>query len=133
MEEIPSLREIGSIISGREAARHVFSIARILATLLKTRAFPGHTGGNLAEPELMSHVAIPFIWNNSYFTDDAHANWNQSWRRGSSQGEKKAKKDDEQCSSLPWIFGEMRLKKKSKVTCRNQERYALGTPSVGHI
>ena len=32
-EEIPSLSEIGSIISGREAARHDFGIARILAAV----------------------------------------------------------------------------------------------------
>ena len=33
MEEILSLKEIGLVISGREATRHDFSIARILATL----------------------------------------------------------------------------------------------------
>ena len=35
MEEIRSLIEIGIIISGREAIRHDFSIARILATLYR--------------------------------------------------------------------------------------------------
>ena len=33
MEEIPSLIEIVSVISGREAVRHDFSTARIVATL----------------------------------------------------------------------------------------------------
>ena len=50
------------------------------------------------------------IGNNSYFTEDAHSIWSQSWRRGSLQGEEKAEKDDKLCSSLPWIPGETRLK-----------------------
>ena len=53
------------------------------------------------------------------------------------QGEKKAEKDDKLSSSLPWIHGETRFKKNSKVTCRKQERYttrnAFKTPYVGFI
>ena len=47
MEEMLSLTEIGSIISGRDAARHDFSVARILATLSCI----------FVPPELMGHVA----------------------------------------------------------------------------
>ena len=59
---------------------------------------------------------------------------------GLSAGEKKAEKAARLCSSLPWIPEETRLKNKSKVTCRSQERYtaklsgnALKTPSIGSI
>ena len=51
-----------SIISGREAARHDFSIARILVTFYCTFELFRCTRRDLIEAELKGHVAIPFKW-----------------------------------------------------------------------
>ena len=48
--------------------------------------------GNLIEPKWLRHVAFPFTWKQySYFTEDAHSIWSQSWRRRSLQGAKESR------------------------------------------
>ena len=49
-------------MSGREAARRDFSIARILI-----RAIQGHIGRNLIEPGMLGHVAVLFDWQQILF------------------------------------------------------------------
>ena len=72
---------------------------------------------------------------NSYFTEDTHLIWSQSYTQDSSLVRRKAKKVDKLLST-PW----MRSKKNSKVTYRSQEKYTtrlsgstLKTPSSGFI
>ena len=89
MEEIPSLIEIGPVISGMEAARHDFSIARILATRY---CVLGLSKDTLEE----------IRWNLS------------SWRWCLSRVERKAVEDDKLCSPLSWIPGKTRLKNNFK-------------------
>ena len=65
---LPSLIEIGSIISGKEAKKTRFQYCQNSCNaLLYVRAIQGDTGGYSIEPELMGHVVIPFNWKQILF------------------------------------------------------------------
>ena len=108
----------------KEAAKHDFSIARIFlqhhCTFEQLKdPLLGEIWSNQRWCVILLHFSSG---NNSYFTEDAHSIWCQSWRRDSLQGEQIAEKDDKLWFSIPWIPGETRLKNNSKVTCWTPER-----------
>ena len=86
-------------------------------TLLKIRAIQGHAGGDLIEPELMGHVALSLSWKQFLL--------HRGCWQGSLQVKRKAERGERLYSSLHWTPGEVRLKKNSKVTCRNREEDAV--------
>ena len=132
MNSILSLIEIGSVISNTILVLPEFFQHFIVLFVLSKG-----TGGDFIELELLDHVAIPFNGNNSYFAEYAHSVWRQSWLIACGK---------ESLEGRHIVFftsldlGKMRLKKNSKVPCRNRERYtarlsgnALMTPSNGFM
>ena len=124
MDQIFSLIMIGLIKSGREAAKHDPSLARILATFCCVF---------VQSKDTLMEICLLLSWwvmslffsfgSTSCFTEDAHSTWNPSWRRGSLRLEGKAEKGGTLYSSLQWILGEMRLKKNSNMSSRNRDKY----------
>ena len=108
----------------KEAAKHDFSIARnFLQHYCTFEQFKDPLLGEIWSNQRWCVILLHFSSaNNSYFTEDAHSIWSQSWRRDSLQGEQIAEKDDKLCFSISWIPGETRLKNNSKVTCWTPER-----------
>ena len=135
----PSLTEIGSIISGRAAARHDFSIAKIIVSLYCTFEFFEDTGRNLIEPKLMGHVAIPSKWKQFLFHRGSSFNLKSILEAGHIAGGKRNPRRTTNCvhhSLDPWrnaieehIQGDMSKPRKVHHKTewkRAQENRALG-------
>ena len=118
MEETASLKRLDwSYLDGKQ--QDTISVLPEFLQHFIVYSWQGETGGDMIEFELMGLVAILFNWKHFLF----HG---KSSIRDSSLVGGKAKKSDKLYSSLHWIPGEMRLKKHSKVTCQNRERYTAG-------
>ena len=94
--------------------------------LLCIRTKQGHTGGDVIALELMGNVATLFKRKEFIFNRGCSFNLKSIFHARLIAGGGKQRRDDKLYSSLHWIPGEMKLKKKSKVTCRNRERYTAG-------
>ena len=92
LEDNDSQTKVGFITFMKEAAKPCSSIARIPeSVLLYFRAIQGHTGGGMIPPNLMRHVAIPYIWKEFLFHRGCSYNVQSILRSGLIAGGRKSK------------------------------------------
>ena len=142
-QEIPSLTEIGSITSGREAARHDFSIARIPPAPYCTFELFKDTLGEIWSNQrwwVMS-LHLSFNWKQFVISPRMLIQFEVSLGGGAHCREKRKQRRTTNCVlHSPGSLGRRDWRRISEVTCRNQERYTtrlswntLRTPSTGSI
>ena len=99
-------------------------------TLLCIRAVQGHTGGDLVEPELMGHVAIPFNWAQFLISPRMLIKLEVHLGGEVITGGQESREGRRLCSSLHWIPGKRRLKNNSKVTCHYKTEWKRAQDAV---